>query len=493
MKTIFYGYYQPTEQEFDDLWQNCLFVLDANVLLNLYRYSPEVSNEFLTILDQISDRLWIPHQVALEYQENRLGEIAQQKNKYEEARNTLGRILADLSKLRKTLVDLGMLDKTPSDFVLAGLLGHDALAGFEYLFKEFKDVSPELKNEIEQKQGQHPDLASQDNIRDVLTTCLAEKVGPPYSQKRLLEIYELGEKRYKSKIPPGYQDSKKESEMGYGNLVIKKKFGDLILWYQIMDKAKETQKPIIFVTGDKKDDWWWKAKDDKIIGPRPELVTEIKAEANVSFYMYNSERFIVRIQHYFKVEVTQGILDEIRNITGQKKKGSGPDMSGLSLSGRDLSGQNLSYYNFDNADLSEAKLIETDLSHTYLSDANLSYANLSGADLSNAEGLETDFSYADLSGADLSSAAFDGHMIGANLKRANLSKVHLEHTDLEEADLRGANLNEANLSETFLEKADLRDVDLSQTNLNKARYDDDTKWPANFDPIKAGAIHKDAP
>lgn len=488
MKTIFHGYYQPTDQEFDELWQNGFFVLDANVLLNLYRYSPEVRKDFLNIFAQISDRLWLPHQVALEYQENRLEVIAQQKNMYIDTLKILHQTSDDFSKLRKNLVDLGLLHKTPSDFVLAGLLGN-ALADFEYLCKKFEDTSPELENVLKQKQAQAPDLSRQDDIRDILTTHLSGKVGPPYSPKRLLEIYEIGEKRYKSKIPPGYRDNNKEGEMRYGNLTIKEKFGDLISWYQIIDRAKETQKPIIFVTDEKKEDWWWKAKDDKTIGPRPELITEMKAEANVSFYMYNSERFIERVQHYFKVEVTRGILDEIRKITGQRIRGSGPDMSGLDLSGRDFSGQNLSYYNFSHADLSGAKLIEADLSHTDLGDTNLSRANLSGADLSYAEGLGTDFCYADLSGADLRGAAFDGYMTGVNLKRANLSKATLEACDMDEANLRGANLNEADLRDAYLVGADLRETDLSHTNLNGAMYDDSTKWPDGFDPTQAGAVN----
>jgi len=70
MKKTFPGYYCLTEEEFSVLWNTCLFVLDANVLLNLYSYSQETSNELIGILKQISDRLWIPHQAALEYQKN---------------------------------------------------------------------------------------------------------------------------------------------------------------------------------------------------------------------------------------------------------------------------------------------------------------------------------------------------------------------------------------------------------------------------------------
>ena len=41
MRKTFPGYYRPTEAEFRRLWDKCIFVLDANVLLNLYRYSEE--------------------------------------------------------------------------------------------------------------------------------------------------------------------------------------------------------------------------------------------------------------------------------------------------------------------------------------------------------------------------------------------------------------------------------------------------------------------
>ena len=83
MKNIFPGYYRPTIKEFSNLWNSCLFVLDANVLLNLYRYSQETSDELIQILKQVSGRLWVPHQAAFEYQKNRLQIIASQIEEYD--------------------------------------------------------------------------------------------------------------------------------------------------------------------------------------------------------------------------------------------------------------------------------------------------------------------------------------------------------------------------------------------------------------------------
>ena len=71
MKSQFPGYYRPTQAEFKELWNDCIFILDTNVLLNLYRYDEATRNDFLVTLEYVKDRLWIPHQVALEYQENR--------------------------------------------------------------------------------------------------------------------------------------------------------------------------------------------------------------------------------------------------------------------------------------------------------------------------------------------------------------------------------------------------------------------------------------
>ena len=79
MRTTFLGYYRFTEEEFSTLWKDCLFVLDANVILNLYRYSKNTSDVLLNILKGISERLWLPHQIAFEYQDNRLETIAGQE------------------------------------------------------------------------------------------------------------------------------------------------------------------------------------------------------------------------------------------------------------------------------------------------------------------------------------------------------------------------------------------------------------------------------
>lgn len=83
MKEEFSEFYIPTKQEFDELWAKCIFVLDTNVLLDLYRYSTKTSLELIDTLRELatSDRLWIPYQVAYEYNKNRLKVIFEERSK----------------------------------------------------------------------------------------------------------------------------------------------------------------------------------------------------------------------------------------------------------------------------------------------------------------------------------------------------------------------------------------------------------------------------
>ena len=69
------------------------------------------------------------------------------------------------------------------------------------------------------------------------------------------------------------------------------------------------------IIDDKKEDWWWDIKDETI-GPRPELIEEMKSEAGISlFHMYNSERFMHYAKEYLRIRVRQQSIEQIRDVT----------------------------------------------------------------------------------------------------------------------------------------------------------------------------------
>lgn len=139
-----------------------------------------------------------------------------------------------------------------------------------------------------------------------MTNLFQGKVGEAYTKEQLNEIYKEADGRYANKIPPGYRDNAKP-----GN----EKYGDYIIWQQLKEHAKTQGKPLIFVTDDKKDDWWW-VHEGKTIGPRPEIRRDMYEYAKVKFYMYQSERFIEYARNLFNLnqQETQKAIDEVREV-----------------------------------------------------------------------------------------------------------------------------------------------------------------------------------
>ncbi|MDX1520526.1 MAG: pentapeptide repeat-containing protein, partial [Anaerolineae bacterium] len=86
-------------------------------------------------------------------------------------------------------------------------------------------------------------------------------------------------------------------------------------------------------------------------------------------------------------------------------------------------------------------------------------------------------------------------LTGLNLRGLNLSGADLHGANLFVADLQQANLSRANMAGVDLGGANLVGADLRGTNLEGAdlrgaKYDEQTMWPANFNPGRAGAIRK---
>jgi len=292
MRRVFPGYYRPTKEEFSKLWDSCLFVFDTSTLLNIYRYELKTRNELIKTLREISemDRLWIPHQVVLEYHENRSKVIQRLKKPYES-------MIRDIDKVQASIC--GHIETYKS---------HHNINHVDELIDEINQKFKHIKDILDNCEKEHPNWSEDDEIQTAIEDIFDGKIGDPYAQKTLEEIYRRGEIRYNLEIPPGYMDSKgKKAKVDY------KKYGDLVIWFQLMDKAKETHKPIILITNDDKDDWWLRSNSE-IIGPRHELIQEFNSETNQSFYMYSADRFLGLVKEHLNIEIEQEIIEEIRNV-----------------------------------------------------------------------------------------------------------------------------------------------------------------------------------
>ncbi len=96
----FRGYRVPGEAELDGALQSATVVVDANVLLNLYRYNEATRDDLLGVLRRLDDRLWLPHQVVREFWRNRLGVLTSRGAGSEQ---TLRLIQYSLKNMRPTM------------------------------------------------------------------------------------------------------------------------------------------------------------------------------------------------------------------------------------------------------------------------------------------------------------------------------------------------------------------------------------------------------
>lgn len=312
MKGLFPQYDQHKSADYAAIWKNAIFVFDTNVLLNLYRYQTSTCEELLSVLAQLSERIWIPHHVALEFQRNRLKVIAGQGKRFSEIRNVI-----DISKttLSKEIEKLRLHKRH-------ALINPDPLInGFEALTESFL-------SELDTLQQAQQTLTSPDPLKERIETLFNEKVGPAYtSQQDVDNLNKEAENRYKLKIPPGYKDEGKDKdgpdEFIHNGIIYKRKYGDYIVWSQLLKKAETyTPRKLIFITDDSKEDWWSQIDFEgmKTTGPRPELIDEaIRIGKLESFLMYKPEGFLQYAKEFLQVKISENTLNEVREVSSENK------------------------------------------------------------------------------------------------------------------------------------------------------------------------------
>jgi hypothetical protein len=301
MRDLFPGHFYKNDEDYSKLWQKCTFVFDANILLNFYRYSDPAREEFLKLLETVRDRIWLPHRAAEEYLANRINVIYDQKTHY-------NKTITSLKDLRKSLEH-----RRQHPFV-----EEDTLASFNKSFDR-------LIEELVQNEERHGARVTEDEIQNAIGDLFSGRVGSPFCESALTETIEEGRERYKNKTPPGYEDVKKSSESD----VLKekcKKYGDYIMWKQILGYAEDQKKDVVFVTDDLKEDWWLIHKG-KTVGPRPELIEEFLKKTKKKFYMYKSDRFLEHAKTNLNSHVSDDVMAEIRDLRNREKHYSSVDIN----------------------------------------------------------------------------------------------------------------------------------------------------------------------
>ncbi len=313
-KDEFYGFYREPFNKENMTSENTIIVFDTNSLLNVFRFTPEASKEYFEIIQSIQDKIYIPYLVALEFHFHKsetllLNEINVTKFKNNFSKNW-NKLKSEAAKtLFSSLSYRNDIDKKELNAYLSDLLNSEDLNIENKLVEKISSISE-----------------NQTNIFNALVEIMHSKTGERYTQDMITKIEKEGEERYKNGIPPGFNDANKKLSRSYNGIKYQQKFGDLIIWKDIISKAKEDRiKHVIFVTSDGKRD----SKTDlnykvcvgndgngkekyQIIGPRIELIEEMKNETGADFYLMDELEFMKQFsQEEVSSQVAKSISDTL--------------------------------------------------------------------------------------------------------------------------------------------------------------------------------------
>ena len=302
MQELFRAFYPLSDQEKEEAWKEGLIILDTSALLNLYRYPLAARDRLLTVLERLQDRLWLPHQAALEYQRNQPAVRFDQITQFRTVRDEIGALKAEFNN---------RIDKLQ-------LRKRHALIDAEPLREKVAAAVDSFQDELNQIERDQAERYQEGYLQLKIEALFSGRIGQTPTQDFLDAVYKDGEKRYASKIPPGYQDSQKSDpskeppEFSFGGLTFQRRFGDLILWREILQKVKKEEiRWFILVTDDAKEDWWHVVGGQRT-GPRPELFDEAVRESGArGFILQTSERFTERASESLGIEVSDEVLQQI--------------------------------------------------------------------------------------------------------------------------------------------------------------------------------------
>ena len=300
LKELFPEFYQE-DLKVSDLSNQTdnLIVLDTNYLLDIIQLPTTVSKKYIEALENIKENIYIPYLVALEFN---FKKSSIKKEKIKKIKKYKDTIENSVSKIKDNIESIDLVDKNEKEeFTNEILTLTEIYSDNLKTLVEKKIVSIITKEEVE--------------LYERLIQIIEEKIGNKYTQQWIDSVEKEGEKRFENKIPPGFNDISKDEEEDavrqYGDIKYQRKYGDLLIWKDIIEYSKECNKSgkkVFFITNDgkskRKNDLLYKV-NDQIVGPNIHLMNELQVEANKEFHILNNLRFVQLVNDLSDAEMNE--------------------------------------------------------------------------------------------------------------------------------------------------------------------------------------------
>ena len=287
----FEGYRTATIEDYQRVLDSGMVVPDANVLLNLYRYTDQARDDLLSVLERLGDQLWVPHRVLVEFWCNRDAVLRDPRDTEKVAREMSEVHEQALSTFRAWANRVSLPPEQSTALV-------DALrSGFEAVIDEvdrFSDASA-----VESARD-----TDKDAVLKQLESIFSGRVGGSLDDEAYGKALEEGRRRVDAREPPGYMDKKKGDDGAAG---------DYLVWEQVLIETERRGCDVVFVTADVKEDWWRREAGEPR-GPRPELVAEMRARASSRLFMVRPTNLLKLAREVLEVTVHDESVEDADRV-----------------------------------------------------------------------------------------------------------------------------------------------------------------------------------
>lgn len=266
---------------------NFCIAFDTNIYLNLYEFSPEVTDFFVGLCERIVDKLILPETVKREFDRNHSTCLNRQRRKFENVTTLLNKPLDQ------------MKDKISKQFSI--LKGYK-FPNIEELQNQIEEHILEVENAFEEYASELDTLSEfnnrfldEDKVKGMIDSLvIKENLLRAFSLDEIYLLCAEGEKRYKKGIPPGYKDGKDKSGV--------QAYGDFLIWKELLNYCREKNFNLIFVTDDVKEDWY-ELNNSERVGFRQELINEFKTQTSMEVIGVTSNELFATLADFYNMEV----------------------------------------------------------------------------------------------------------------------------------------------------------------------------------------------
>jgi rRNA-processing protein FCF1 len=247
----------------NEIKNDCLFILDTNVLLFPYKTSTQSLKDLEVIYSRLinNNRLLIPARVIREFGNNRGKNLAEIYKRLKQKENSMDKI--------ETKIDFYPILEKEKEYVQ-----------LQKVEKDLKELVGKSREAIRNLQFKVSNYNWNDPVSELYKKLFTGSIIKEV-QKTQDDLIDDLNFRIEHKIAPGYNDSSKSD----------KGIGDLIIWQTILEIGKDLKKNIIFVTDDSKNDWFY-IEEKKTIYPKFELFDEFRRYTQNTIHIVDITTFL---------------------------------------------------------------------------------------------------------------------------------------------------------------------------------------------------------